>query len=58
MTPVEHSYLRNMLEQNSQSHSFHTLSLALNGNGVPQNKKPMLYIMQSQNGIIIFRELK
>ena len=34
------------------------VSLIHNGNGAPQNKKPMVYIMQSQNGIITFRELK
>ena len=30
----------------------------LNENGVPQNKRPMVYIMQSLNGITTFKELK
>ena len=38
--------------------SFHIPSLTNKGNGAPQNKRPMVYITQSQNGIITFRELK
>ena len=32
------------------------ISLTLNRNGAPWNKKPTVYIMQSRNGIITFRE--
>ena len=44
--------------KNSQQLSFHTHSLTLNINGAPQNKKPMMYIMQSPNRIITFMDLK
>ena len=45
--PVEHNFPRNMMEQNFLYPSFHTHSPTLNGNGAPQNKKPMVYIAQS-----------
>ena len=34
------------------------LSCTFNRNGAPQNKKSTVYITQSQNAIITFRELK
>ena len=58
MTPLEHNFLRNILVENFLKPSSYTHSLILNINRALQNKKPMVYIMQSQSGITTFKELK
>ena len=57
MTHVEHSYHKNMMDPNSQEHSYLTPSLKHEGSGAPQNRKPTEYIMLLPNGITTSKDL-